>query len=72
MIDLIVENFNEDAHKRFLNGDGITDEELVELINYYNHLEKMLEILDKDFSLPLKEVRMRLFTLNQFRRLRGL
>lgn len=59
-------NFNKQAHDKFLIGDGITDNELADLIEFYSGLVERLEILGPAFYLATKEARSRFMTLEDF------
>ena len=63
---------NKEAHDRFMVGDGITDNELLELLEFYESLDKHLSQLGEEFKLARNEVGYRKRTLERFKWFREL
>ena len=53
-------------NERFKNGEGIEDEELEALLEFYKDLEEKLSLLGPEFDLAKNEVRQRLRVLQSF------
>ena len=63
---------NKEANEKFLEGDGIDDEELDNLLCFYRELEKYLLELGPEFKLAQKEVTDRFIRLKTYEHFRSM
>ena len=61
----------EELNQKFLDGDGISDEELDKLLELYSATTEALSILGAHFHLSWRESYSRLLSLEAYKQARG-
>jgi len=63
-------HLNQEAYQKFKHGDGLTDDELRNLLNFHEDTLAQLDQLGAEYRLAANAIRDHLFVLKSFQRAR--